>query len=92
MDERVGQSVPKDTDTLSSNEDAEDLQKELQKKNRKAARTLLYSITTTEAKKQSVFYHLIEKLQNGSDGFASGHFYKEWKALEKRYKMIDSKK
>ena len=35
---------------------------------------------------------MIEKYHNANDGFAGGHFYKEWKALEKRYETIESEK
>ena len=68
------------------------LQKDLQKKNWKVAGILLNSVITTKAKGQLAFY-LIEKFHNVSDGFAGGHFYREWKALEKkRDETTESKK
>ena len=75
--------------TNTTDEEKEEV-KRIQKMNQKAAGILLNSILTETEKGQSVFY-LIEKFHDAQEGFAGGQFYKEWKALTKRYEEVESK-
>ena len=93
LDKTTGESVLEDGDTLSSDADTAKAQKELQKKNRKAAGILLNSITTTDAKGQSAFY-LIEKFHNAAVGFTGGHDHNKYCItfrLSNKRTMLNSK-
>ena len=62
----------------------------IRKLNRKAAGALLNAIDETTEEGKAAFF-LIERYHNMSDGYAGGHFQKEWEALTSRYEKVQVK-
>ena len=80
---------PKD-DEMGTTDDEKEKFKELKRKNRKAASTLLDSITSAEEKGKTAFF-FIERCFSADDGFAGGHFRNAWNALIARYEKVQVK-
>ena len=88
--EATGGNVPKDTDAVPAQDPARKEHLRIMRNNRKAAGILLNSILTDTTKGKAAF-HLIKKFHNTDDGYAGGHFYKEWAALIQRYEETETR-
>ena len=90
MDEKVGDKVEKDKDTVPTDPGQKKEMQWRQRSNKKAAGILLNSILTSTDGGKAAFY-LIGKFHTDENGFSGGHFYWEWSALVSRYEDVEEK-